>query len=158
MTANEIIKFVHLMSIVVWLGALVFFTFFAAPSIFKALPREEAGTVVGHIFPKYWAIGYVSSSLALITLLIASYTAKSFPALRVLVLAAMTAVTFYSGLGVGAKARTIKAGIKVTVDPEQKKLLGKKFKKVHMISATLNLIIIAGGGVVVFLTSQGLTP
>ncbi|MFQ5442331.1 MAG: DUF4149 domain-containing protein [Thermodesulfobacteriota bacterium] len=156
MTANGIAKFIHLMSMVIWLGSLIFFSFFAAPSIFKALPREEAGTVVGHIFPKYWAIGYVSSSLALITLLIFSYTEKSFPALRVLLLAAMTAVTFYSGLSVGSRARAIKAEIKVTVDPEQKQLLRKKFKKVHIISSTLNLIIIAGGVVLVFLTSQGL--
>ena len=40
---------------VIWVGMIVFFTFFAAPSIFKALPRELAGEVIGHIFPKYWA-------------------------------------------------------------------------------------------------------
>ncbi|GMR04696.1 MAG: DUF4149 domain-containing protein [Thermodesulfobacteriota bacterium] len=158
MTVVGIAKFIHLLSIVVWLGALVFFSFFAAPSIFKVLPREEAGTVVGAIFPKYWAIGYVSSSLAIIALLVVSYIEKSFPAIRLLLLAAMTVITFYSGLTVGARARTLKADIKATEDTEKKALFRKEFKKVHFVSSVLNMTVIAGGVVLIFFTSQALKP
>ena len=43
----QLIKFVHLLGITIWVGSLVFFTLIAAPSIFKNLPRETAGEVIG---------------------------------------------------------------------------------------------------------------
>ena len=43
----NIIRFIHLMSLIVWLGGMVFFSFIVAPSIFQALPTETAGDVVG---------------------------------------------------------------------------------------------------------------
>ena len=60
-----IAKFFHLMSLVVWIGSIIFFSFFGAPSIFKVLDRGLAGDVVGSIFPKYWMIGYICSPIAL---------------------------------------------------------------------------------------------
>ena len=153
---NDIVKFVHLLSIVVWLGMLLFFTFLAAPSIFKVLPREAAGAVVGDIFPKYWAVGYVAGALSLITLIIISYAEKGFPAARILILAVMTATTFYSGLSVGARAREIKAEIRVTEEAGKKEALRKDFLKVHFISSVLNIVVIALGLVLVFLTARGM--
>jgi len=47
MTALNIARFLHLFSLVVWQGSIIFFSFFTAPAIFKSLPREEAGDVVG---------------------------------------------------------------------------------------------------------------
>jgi uncharacterized membrane protein len=65
----NIFRFVLLLSVVVWVGGLIFFTFFVAPSIFKVLPRELAGELVSNIFPKYWALGYVAGLLSLASLL-----------------------------------------------------------------------------------------
>ncbi|MCK5237718.1 MAG: DUF4149 domain-containing protein, partial [Deltaproteobacteria bacterium] len=64
----DIFKFVHLLSIVTWVGMLIFFSFVAAPSIFKVLPRESAGDVVGSIFPKYWLLGYLCGALSILSL------------------------------------------------------------------------------------------
>jgi uncharacterized membrane protein len=149
-----ILKFIHLLSIVIWIGALVFFSFLAAPSIFKVLPRETAGEVVGHIFPKYWITGYMASILALATLVIISFQQKGLPTARIGILVVMTLVTFYSGLVVGSKARAIKAEIKGTEEPSKKTELREKFKKVHAVSSVLNLVVIILGLVLVFLTSR----
>jgi len=151
-----IVKFIHLVSLVVWIGTLVFFSFFAAPSIFKVLPRETAGDVVGAIFPKYWAIGYIASIAALGSLIFISYAEKGLPAARIAVLAAMTAVTFYSGLAVGSKARAVKAEMRAAESPEKKAELRGEFKRIHAKSSVLNLIVIALGLVVVYLTSTAL--
>jgi hypothetical protein len=152
----DFIKFVHLSSLVVWMGTVVFFSFFAAPGIFKALPRETAGEVVGAIFPSYWMTGYSSSLAALFSLLVISYAEKSFPVARVLVLAVMTGTTFYSGLVVGGEAAAIKARIKAAEDKEVKESLRAVFKKVHRRSSVLNMTVLALGAVVVFLTARGL--
>ena len=49
-TPMVFIKFLHLLSLSIWVGAMVFFSFVAAPAIFKTLPRETSGDVVGKIF------------------------------------------------------------------------------------------------------------
>ena len=56
------IHFVYILSLVGWVGSIVFFSFFTAPVIFKLLDREKAGEVVGVIFPRYYFLGYWSQA------------------------------------------------------------------------------------------------
>ena len=153
-----IVNFVHLLSMVIWVGMIVFFTFFAAPSIFKALPKELAGEVIGHIFPKYWAIGYAMSAVSIGTALYLSSFAKFFPTVKVLILVVMAVLSLYSGLVVGKEARKIKAEIKIVESVEVKETLRSNFKKVHAKSAVLNLIILILGVFYIFLISRDIMP
>ncbi|PSP77333.1 DUF4149 domain-containing protein [Halobacteriales archaeon QS_1_68_20] len=41
----------------IWLGSIVFFSFVGAPTIFSALPMEEAGQAVNAVFPRYYLFG-----------------------------------------------------------------------------------------------------
>ena len=150
----ELLGFIHLLSIVVWLGMLIFFTFLGAPSIFKTLPKETAGDVVGSIFPKYWITGYITSVLATATLIAISSIQMAWPGWRLPILIAMTVISFYSGLVVGVKARSIKAKIRGGSDALE--ALKRDFKKIHAVSAILNITVITLGLVLVFLTSRGL--
>lgn len=150
------IKFLHLMSLVVWLGGIIFFSFIAAPSIFKALPRETAGDVVGEIFPKYWMIGYICSITALATILIVSSHERTYAWVRIGLLILMTGLAFYSGLIVGSKAREVKAEIRTTQDESKKEELKSQFKILHRNSAILNGIILILGVMVIFLTATSL--
>ena len=157
MDAAALARFIYLLSIVVWQGMLIFFSFFAAPAIFRVLPREKAGEVVGEIFPKYWIIGCISSVLALVTLPVYSPVA-GVAAIRFVLLIVMTALTFYSALGVGKKARAIKGEIRAAESPERREALRKDFRKVHMLSSAINMVIIFLGLVLVFYTSEALGP
>ncbi len=150
------VNFIHLMSMVIWVGMIIFFTFFAAPSIFKALPRETAGEVIGHIFPKYWAVGYLMSAVSIGTALYLASLTKLFPALRVAVLVIMAVLSLYSGLVVGKEARSIKAEMKAVESVEAKETLRSKFKKVHAKSAILNLLVLILGVLYIFLISRGI--
>jgi hypothetical protein len=149
----HIVKFIHLSSLVVWFGSIVFFSFIAAPSIFKVLPRETAGDVVGEIFPKYWLIGYVCSITALFTLTYMAVYEKMFPVLKISLLVFMTLLTFYSGLAVGGKAREIKAEIKRIEDTAKKESLRAEFKSLHLKSVILNIAVLILSIVFVFLTA-----
>ena len=51
------IHFVYILSLVGWVGSIVFFSFFTAPVIFKLLDREKAGEVGGVNFPRYYFLG-----------------------------------------------------------------------------------------------------
>lgn len=159
----SIVRFLHLLSLVVWIGGITFFSFIAAPSIFKVLPRETAGEVVGEIFPKYWAIGYICSITALITaviLFLQERTAQWLSPFGIMIglLVIMIGLTFYSGHVVGAKAREVKAKIRIVEDPAQKEILKAEFKTLHRRSTILNGVILLSGLVVIFLTASTHLP
>jgi len=151
-----IIKFLHLMSLVVWIGGIIFFSFIAAPGIFKMLPRETAGDVVGDIFPKYWLMGYICSITALITIIILSFLERTYHWNRIGLLVVMVGITFYSGLVVGASAKDIKAQIRTVEDQSRKEALGAEFRSRHKISTILNSTILILGVVVIFFTARSL--
>jgi uncharacterized membrane protein len=56
---------VYLFSLTAWVGAILFFSFGVAPIIFKVLDPAAAGRFVRVLFPRYYAWGVVSSSVAL---------------------------------------------------------------------------------------------
>ena len=62
-------NFIYLLSLVCWIGSIIFFSFNAAPIIFKTLDREKAGEVVGKIFPLYYKLGYICCALILFSFL-----------------------------------------------------------------------------------------
>jgi uncharacterized membrane protein len=148
-----IIRFIHLLSLVIWIGGMTFFSFIAAPSIFKALPRETAGDLVGDIFPKYWLMGYICSITSLATIVILSYMERSYSLARVGLLVLMMALSFYSGLVVGSKAREVKAQIRMADDASKKETLKSEFNILHKRSTILNVSILILGLAVIFLTA-----
>ena len=149
-----IAKFFHLMSRVVWIGSVIFVSFFGAPRIFKVLDRSLAGDVVGSIFPKYWMIGYICSPIALGTLFFLRKTGAENTTSRVILLSVMLVIVFCSGLIVGTKARTIKAEMRATEDVVEKEAIHKKFMKIHGVSMAMNLSVLIMGIVVMFSTSH----
>ena len=145
-----IAKFFHLMSLVVWIGSIIFFSFFGAPSIFKVLDRSLAGDVVGSIFPKYWMIGYVCSSIALGTLLFLRKSGAENTTARIILLSVMLVTVFFSGMVVATKARTIKVEMRATEDVVMKELIHKDFIRMHGVSMMMNLAVFIMGVVVIF--------
>ena len=147
------ITFIHLMSLVVWIGSMIFFSFFGAPSIFNVLGRELAGDVVGDILPKYWLIGYVCSTTALASLIYLWRYGKSGFTARIILLAVMMVSTFYTGLCIGSNAAEIKAQMRTTEDAGKKEELRNRFSKIHRRSMVMNVIILILGIVTVFMTA-----
>ncbi len=151
----NIFRFALLLCIVVWVGGLVFFTFFVAPSVFKVLPRELAGALVADIFPKYWVMGYVAGVLSFASLLAVSFIEKAFPAARILLLAFMTGLTFYSGLVIAPEARSVQEELKSATGPAEIAGLKEEFRAIHLRSYSLNMAVMVSGVVFVFFTARG---
>ncbi|MBI3580920.1 MAG: DUF4149 domain-containing protein [Nitrospinae bacterium] len=139
---RALIVYAHILALVVWLGGMIFFSFIAAPSIFSALGRDAAGTVVGAIFPKYFMVGY-ASSLALLGTLWAMWR-TNLGAVRgpLLILAACAALSIVSGAVVGAKARDVKTRMYAAAAGPEKEKLRADFHKIHLVSTVLNLVVL----------------
>lgn len=56
--AETLTSSIFLMAMGVWLGGVVFFSFFTAPVIFERLPRNTAADLISVIFPRYYNLGY----------------------------------------------------------------------------------------------------
>lgn len=153
-----ILRFLHLLSLVVWLGGMIFLVVIGAPSIFKVLPRESAGDVLGDIFPKYWIMGYICGGTSLATIILLSFKERLYPWGKIGLLVLMTAMTLYLGLAVASKAREIRLQIRTVEDITQKETLKKEFKQLHMKSVGLNIVILICGLIVLFLTADYRTP
>jgi hypothetical protein len=54
----------QIVALAIWVGAVVFFSFVTAPSLFTALPREMAGRATAAIFPRYYALGWTCGGVA----------------------------------------------------------------------------------------------
>ncbi len=144
------INFIHLLGLVMWLGSIIFFSFFAAPPIFKLLDRKQAGEVVGAIFPKYYGIGYVCSVLVTATAFMGSGGSMD-P--RMVFLALMTACTFYAGMVISPQARQVKmALLEKPGDAE----LEKQFSSLHKFSVMLNSTVLIFGLGLLWITAMGL--
>ncbi len=153
-----ILRFIHLLSLAVWIGGMVFLVVIGAPSIFKVLPRESAGDVLGDIFPKYWIMGYLCSGTALATVILLSLKERLYPWGRISLLVVMTALTLYLGLAVASKAREVRLQIRTVEDAAQKEVLKKEFRHIHMKSVALNVVILICGLIVLLLASDYKPP
>ena len=154
----NIVKYAHLLTLIVWLGGMIFFSFVATPSIFKTLSREMAGTVVGDLFPKYFILGYVASLALLATLWVIARDNLAAVRVPLVILAAATALTFVSGMGVGAKARDIKAQMHTERDAAKNEELRKAFGKIHGVSVLINVAIMLLLLVYVWYVPEALNP
>jgi uncharacterized membrane protein len=49
-----------------WVGGIAIFTFIVTPAIFRSFGRDEAGAIVGKLFPGYFTYVLVLTLLAFI--------------------------------------------------------------------------------------------
>src|SRR6185295_6484946 len=137
------LRYLLLLSLVLWIGGIVFFSFIASPSIFKLLPREQAGQVVGDIFPKYHLLGYVSCVIALACL----FGLRQFGAVQpirtaMIVLVLMGGIQVTMGTIMGPTVIAARDAVKATPAGPERERLEKKFRGLHGVSMILNLVLL----------------
>ncbi len=149
----QIINFVYLLSLVSWLGAIIFFSFFTAPAVFKTLDRPTAGNLVGVIFPRYYFLGYLCCTLLLITYLLGAQEVSAWKTGLILVI---LIATFTAGMVVQPKARDLKTKIKSSASDEDRKSFETRFRRLHSLSVQLNTTVLLAGLALLWLTAEGL--
>ncbi len=63
---HAVVKWLYVLALVVWVGEVVFFSFVAAPALFRTFPPVEAGRAVGAILPIYYQLAYACLTLVLL--------------------------------------------------------------------------------------------
>src|ERR1700689_53857 len=109
------LRFLMLLSLVCWIGGLIFFAFVLAPTAFSVLPTTHlAGNVVGRALSKLHWIAIFSGIVFLISSLLYNRftdgTAHIFAARHIL-LCAMLALTLVSQFGIMPHMDTLRASL-----------------------------------------------
>jgi uncharacterized membrane protein len=148
---SAVLRYVLLLTLVLWIGGIVFFSFIASPSIFKTLPREQAGQVVGDIFPKYHLLGYISCLVAVACLLgLRQLGAVQSIRTAMIFLVLMGGIQVTMGAVIGPKVIEARDAVKSTAPGPEKDSLEKKFRGLHGVSMILNLLLLILGLILLY--------
>jgi uncharacterized membrane protein len=157
----SILRFLMLLSLVVWIGGLIFFAFVLAPTAFQVLPNTHlAGNVVGRALGKLHWIAIVSSVVFLISSLLYSRltqgTAHLF-ALRHVLIVVMLGLTLFSQFWIIPKMDTLRASVGDFASAPLTTPARVQFDALHVWSTRVEGAVLLLGLVAVFLTSSALT-
>jgi hypothetical protein len=152
---NVGLRFIYLLSIALWIGGMAFFSFLAAPSIFKALPRDEAGKVVSDIFPKYYWQGIICGAIALAASVALGVRERwnMLLIVRTVMIGVMMLGILYSVVILQPKIQTVKAQIASFETLAPTEPLRLEFGRLHGRSFSVNAAVLLLGVIVVFITA-----
>jgi uncharacterized membrane protein len=152
---NVILRFIYLLSVALWIGGMAFFSFLAAPSIFKVLPRENAGRVVSDIFPKYYWQGIICGAIALATSVALGMRERwnILLIVRTIMIGVMVIGVLYSVVILQPKIQAVKAQITSFESLSPTDPLRLEFGRLHGRSFSVNAAVLLLGVIVVFITA-----
>lgn len=141
------LKWIHLLSLGVWVGTVLFFSFGVAPAVFGAFPAEqraEAGRVIGVLFPRYYVTNVVCGVLFAASAFLLARLGDSWSpwVASGVVGAAMLAVCLYAAFVLQPRAHALRPQIhQADVSVEVK----AEFDRIHRLSVQLNSAVLLGG-------------
>lgn len=159
----SIVRFLMLLSLVVWVGGIIFFAFVVAPTVFHPgiLPsRQLAGAVVSRSLGILHWLGLTSGLVFLVTSMtqsrVATGIAAPFAVCNLLVYA-MIAVTLISVFAISAPMLALRSemGFIDTVPQEDARRV--EFNRLHIWSTRVESTVLLMGLGVIYLTARRLS-
>jgi uncharacterized membrane protein len=156
------LRFLMLLSLVVWLGGLIFFAFVLAPTAFSPglLPtRHMAGSIVGRSLDLLHYMAIVSGIIFLIASMLysrmASGSARPLAARHILIVL-MLLLTVISQFAISPKMHAIRAEAGVIDDLSLDNPLRMEFNRLHMWSEKSEEAVLLLGLLALYTTAQAL--
>jgi uncharacterized membrane protein len=152
------LRFLMLLSLVVWIGGLIFFAFVLAPTAFHVLPNTHlAGNVVGRALGKLHWIAIVSGIIFLISSLLYSRltdgSAHIF-AIRHVLICLMLALTLFSQFWIIPRMDTLRASVGDFATVPLNNPARVQFDALHVWSTRVESAVLLLGLVTVYLTAS----
>jgi len=157
----QVLRFFILLSLIVWIGAIIFFAFVVAPTVFSVLPTHDlAGKVVGRSLTALHWMGLVSGIVYLLCSLLYARFSTGFAhpfAVRNVLIVLMIVLTVISLFAITPKMNALKADIGVIDNVPQTDARRVEFNQLHVWSTRLEGGVFLMGLVVVWLTCKSLS-
>ena len=159
----SIVRFLLLLSLVVWVGGIAFFAFVLAPTVFHAgfLPsRQLAGMVVSRGLGILHWMGLTCGVVFLVTSVIDSQVVNGVPALfsaRDLLICAMILLTLISMFAISTRMLDLRNQMVFIDNVPHDDARRVEFNRLHAWSTRLESTVLLLGLAVIFLTSRRLS-
>jgi uncharacterized membrane protein len=154
------LRFVMVLSLVVWIGGLIFFAFVLAPTAFQVLPNTHlAGNVVGRSLGKLHWMAIISGVIFLLTSLLYSRLtdgATHVFAMRHVLLCLMLALTLFSQFWIIPRMDTLRAQVGDFASVPLNNPERVQFDALHVWSTRVEGAVLLLGLVAVYLTASAL--
>jgi hypothetical protein len=138
------IDMLYRLAIGLWTGGNAIFTLVLTPILFRTEQRDTAARIVGNLFPAYFRWGLICGLIAL-TCRIISRSPSSCSRLQLIVLLLMLVAVSFQAVYVEPRAAELKRQIGSFETTDTTHPLRKEFSRLHGISASCNLGVLAGG-------------
>jgi hypothetical protein len=156
----SLVRYLMVLSLVVWLGGLIFFPV-VAQTAFSILPsRHLAGILVGRSLGTLHRMGIVSGMIFLASSMVYSRWTKGAPqmfAARHLLICLMLALTLISQVGIIPRMDLLRASIGEIDSVPRDNPARLQFDRLHVWSTRVESGVILLGLVVVYLTASALS-
>ena len=154
------LRFVMVLSLVVWIGGLIFFAFVLAPTAFQVLPNTHlAGNVVGRALGRLHWIAIISGIIFLLTSLLYSRLTEGTMhvfAMRHVILCLMLALTLFSQFWIIPRMDRLRAQVGDFASVPLNNPERVQFDALHVWSTRLEGAVLLLGLVAVYLTASAL--
>jgi len=147
-------RFLLILSLVVWVGGIIFFSFVVAPTAFSVLPAQEiAGVVVGQSLGVLHRIGLACGVIFLAATFLGRF--RQGKALRVLI-GLMLLSTAFSQFRITPQMETIRAAVGGPIQALPRQDAGRAtFDRLHKTSVILEgIVLVAGVGAIGILARE----
>ena len=153
----SLLRFLMLLSLVIWIGGLIFFAFVLAPTAFQVLPDTHlAGNVVGRALGKLHWIAIVSGIIFLASSLIYSHLTEGtshFFALRHVLICLMLGLTLLSQLWIIPRMDALRAQVGDFATVPLDNPARVQFDALHVWSTRVEGAVLLLGLVTIYLTA-----
>ena len=156
----SILRFLMLLSLVVWIGGLIFFAFVLAPTAFQVLPNTHlAGNVVGRSLGKLHWLAIISGIVFLTSSLLYEHitqgTAHPFAVRHVLIIG-MLALTLFSQYWIIPRMDTLRATVSDFATVPLNDPVRVQFDALHAWSTRVEGTVLLLGLIAVYFTAGAL--
>ena len=151
---RSLARFLLILSLVVWIGGIIFFSFVVAPAAFSLMPTQElAARIVGSSLSTLHYVGLVCGAIFLLATLLMDV--KRATVLRT-VMGLMLLCTAISQFGVTPQMQRIRAVVGGSIQALPPQDAGRAaFDRLHQFSVILEgVVLLAGLGAVGLITAE----
>lgn len=147
---HAIASAIYRLALALWVGGMSVFSFVVTPVIFRTQTRGDAGKIVRAIFPVYFRFCLVVVAISLVARAVAGTAFAGMRQLAGTALIIMSlALVSYHTFGLAPRMETIRETVVSLEKTPEEDPARQEFSRLHGLSITLNLVVIACGAVLI---------
>lgn len=142
---TRILHLLSLLTLALWWGGMVFFSFIVTPRLFQVFSREMAGDITAALFPRYYLFGILLGAVVLALKILAPHreSAKAWMVELAVILMLMGTLGFSNGY-VRDQAHSAREAMHGSPTTQTQLAARSEFRKWHGVSMALNLTVLLG--------------